>query len=144
LAALIPQPLPRPRFRRRGKSGFRRIGPHLQSDFEHLLPELGEQVEHRPLAPGDDLAVLGVVDGVGDSAEQRLQLLAQARHVRHPIEFGHRFHVGLGLKREFYSWSSFPGLQQPLLVYKKDSWRVGFKPRTGIQECSRLATTARQ
>jgi len=41
---------------------------------------------------GDDLAVPGVVNGVGDLPEHRFHLLTPLGNVGIAVEFGHRFH----------------------------------------------------
>src|ERR1700682_1716047 len=58
-----------------GKSGFRRIDPHLQAHLEGLLAEVSEEVPHRLFAACNDVTIRSVVDRIGDLAEHRFHFL---------------------------------------------------------------------
>jgi hypothetical protein len=80
--------LPGRHFPRRGESGFRRVGSHLEPDLVGLLPEGVEEIASLAFAASDDLATFGITDGVGDLAEHRFHLLTHLGDVSLALQRG--------------------------------------------------------
>lgn len=75
-----------------GKRGLSRIDSHLQSRFGGTLSPSGEEVADLALAAGDDLAIGGIVDGIGDLSQDGVGLLAEVSEERIASAFGRGFH----------------------------------------------------